>query len=161
MSFYPRDPAADTWQPPAGSRPSPETASEGRIARSWRLINASWRFLRQRPGMVVLPALGAVCTSVATAAIFLPVLYATQDLHGKLPVLIASAASALPVTILGTYFNVAFLLAVDGHLRKRPLSATAALRAALGRWRAIVAWSLLSTIVGLVMQVLEQLPGGA
>jgi hypothetical protein len=72
---------------------------------------------------------------------------------------VASTAAALPLTLISTFFNVAFLATVDAHARGRELGIRDALRFARSRFRAILAWSLLATLVGSALRALENVNG--
>lgn len=70
---------------------------------------------------------------------------------------IASFIVLLPGTVLGTFFGVAFVYALDQRLSGRPASARDGLHAAWDRRAAILAWSLLAAGVGAILQALQQL----
>src|SRR5690349_6522684 len=102
--------------------PSPQQSGsfephDGRIARSWRLLGRCWGLLSARPRLLIMPALSAACLTVAALAIFLPVLWWARGLPDKVAVVIATTASLLPITLISTTANVAFLAMVDAHVR--------------------------------------------
>ena len=61
---------------------------------------------------------------------------------------------------MGTFFNVAFLGAVEQHLRGETPTVAGGLRFARARIRRILVWALLATGVGLALRALAQLPIG-
>jgi hypothetical protein len=133
---------------------------EGRLDRSMRLIRESWRFLRRRPKLLVLPGLAALGTALASVVVLLPVLYWTRHLPGRLPLMVAMAVTLLPLTLVTTFFNVGFLAMVCDEAQGREPSVRRGLRFAGTRWKAILGWSLLSSLVGTLMSLLQNLPGG-
>ena len=135
-------------------------AEEGRIARGMRLTGLAWRVLGERRSLWILPAISTVATMMATVAIFLPVLDATRTESSRVSMFVAMAAAALPLSLISTFFNVSFLHVVAAHLDGRELTARDGLRHARSRIGAIVAWSLLSTLVGLLFRALEVVRGG-
>jgi hypothetical protein len=135
-------------------------AEEGRITRGMRLSGLAWRVLRERRSLWILPAISTVATAIAAVAIFLPVLDATRTEASRVSMFAAMAAAALPLSLISTFFNVGFLHVVAAHLDGRELSAWDGLRHARSRLGAIVAWSLLSTLVGVLFRALEVVRGG-
>jgi hypothetical protein len=69
-------------------------------------------------------------------------------------------ATALPFTLISTFFNVGFLHMVDAHLDGREPTVRDGLRHAWSRIGAVVAWSLLATLVGVAFRALENVRGG-
>lgn len=144
--------------PSPPERPHRE-AGEGRIARSWRLLGRCWELLSRRPRLLVLPAVGALSITIAALIIFLPILWWTRELPYKISVVIATAAAALPFTLISTVTNVAFLAMVDAHLRGKDPRVRDGLRVAWRRRWQILGWSLLASGVGSILSALQQLPG--
>jgi hypothetical protein len=62
-------------------------------------------------------------------------------------------------TFLATFFNVAFYNEILNALRGRPVSIAGGLRLASARMKAIVAWSLFTGVVGLIIRLLEERVG--
>jgi hypothetical protein len=131
-------------------------ANEGRIARGLRLVRQSLVFLRQRPGMLALPALSGVVITIS-GALFAAAAIGLDDGSGW-GFAIAAALAAFPLTAMATFFNVAFLAmasdVVDGH---EP-TLRGGLRLAEERLGPILAWSFLATCVGLFLVALQQIP---
>jgi hypothetical protein len=136
----------------------------GRFAKGWHLIGLAWReLLSGNRTLLVLPALSALAVAVTAAAIWVPIVYldATSDHpHLRLAILVATALTAIPSTFVTVFCNVGFLAMVQQHLRGEQPSVRGGVRFAKDRWRKIVAWSLLSSLVGSILRGLEQLPGG-
>jgi hypothetical protein len=131
---------------------------EGRIARGWRLLGQSWDFLRERPRLMVLPLISAIIGLTIYAAIGLPVYEALGGVDDRARIFLAFAAATWPASFVATFFGVAFLAMVMDDLEGHTPRIAAGLEFARGRWRAILAWSLLSSGVGLVLGALQQIP---
>ena len=144
--------------------PAPGTglSERGRVATGSDLLTQCWEFLRARPGLLWLPGLSAAATTLAALVIFVPVLLWTeqQGVSGKIAVFIATSAAAFPCTFIAVYFNVGFLHLVMATERGERITARDALTAARGRLAAIFIWSLIATLVGVLVRGLQRLPNG-
>jgi hypothetical protein len=130
---------------------------EGRIRRGWRLLGQSTEFLRERPRMLALPALSAVLLGAAGAVLALTALQ-IGDGRGW-AFFVVYAVAGFPLAVVANFLNVAFLaMAADAAAGYEP-TVTGGLRAAEERLGPIVAWSALSTGVGVVLQAIQQIPG--
>jgi hypothetical protein len=111
--------------------------------------------------MAVLPAISAVALTIATGAIGIPVAAAMSHSHldGRIVLVVAGAAVAWPITFLSAFLNVAFLAMVLDEVENGHSSVREGLAYAWQRRRTILAWSLLATAVGIVLRILQQLPG--
>jgi hypothetical protein len=125
-----------------------------------RLTRKAWELVGDRRDLWLLPLMSAVALTIAVAAVFVPVLYETSDQSARVSIFAATAAATLPLTLVTTFFNVAFLHVVNEHLDGREVPLRAGLRYACSRLGAIVMWSLLATFVGLVFNALQNLRGG-
>jgi hypothetical protein len=123
------------------------------------MLGRSWDYLSEYPRLVALPAIAAAATAVAALLIFVPVLFLTDDWDGRLSMATASSAAALPFTFISTFFNVGFLGMVASYRRGERPTVRDGLGFARARWRVIAGWSLLSTLVGTAVNLLEALPG--
>jgi membrane-anchored glycerophosphoryl diester phosphodiesterase (GDPDase) len=125
-----------------------------------RLTRKAWDLLADRRDLWLLPLISAVAVTIAVAAVFVPVMDGTRDESARVSIFVATAAATLPLTLVSTFFNVAFLHVVNEHLDGREVPLRAGLRYALSRLGAIVMWSLLATFVGLIFSALQNLRGG-
>jgi hypothetical protein len=133
---------------------------DGRMARGLYLLRRSWGFLRDRPRLLVLPFVSAALVTAAVLLIAVPTLIFVRGRGDDAWIALAllTAVAAVPVTALATFFNVAFLsMVVDATNGIEP-SVDRGLAVARSRLRAILAWSLLATIVGLLIGALNQIP---
>jgi hypothetical protein len=145
---------------PAADRPLMGPNGSGRISKGFRTLGTSWDLLKRRPVLLVLPAISAAAVTIAAYAIFVPVLYLDHDLlPGKLAVVAAGAAVALPFTLITTFCNVGFVTMVQAHFAGEEPSVRDGLLEARRRLRTIVLWSLLATLVGGVLRSVEEIPG--
>jgi hypothetical protein len=133
---------------------------EGRIARGFRLLGESWRYLRARPRLLVLPGMSAVMLAAAAAAIGIltAVLADRLDMPTQLAIFLVVSVVTFPLTAIATFLNVAFLLMVADDQAGREPSVREGLAGARARLRPILAWAALATGVGLVLQALQQIP---
>jgi hypothetical protein len=135
---------------------SANMAGEGRIARGFRLLKQSGAFLRDRPRMLFLPLVSGIAVTVGAglggyAAIEL------DDGSGWTFAVLAIIGT-FPLAALATFFNVAFLAMAEDAINGYEPSVDGGLRLAWERRRSILAWSLLSSLVGLLLAAVQQIP---
>jgi hypothetical protein len=138
--------------------PEPHPSRPGRIDRSWSLLDQSWRFLRARPALLVLPAISVAATTLAVAAVSVPALVLTDA--GVATLVVAVGVASLLCGFISAFCNVGFLSMVLAHHRGERPTWRDGLRASAARWRVIAAWSVLSTIVAGAFGALRAVPGG-
>lgn len=85
-----------------------------------------------------------------------PVGHATAPAHANGAGYALFALVYLVSMFQATFFNVAFYSQILNALNGRPVSVSAGLRVALARWKAILAWSLFTGAVGIVIRTLEE-----
>jgi hypothetical protein len=131
-------------------------AGEGRVKRGLRLVGQSAEFLRQRPRMLALPVASGAAVTVSVAVV-MAVAFSLDSGSGA-SFGAAAVLATYPLSVIATFFNVAFLAmaadAVEGH---EPTIA-GGLRAAEERLGPIMAWCALATGVGLLLAALRQIP---
>jgi hypothetical protein len=132
---------------------------EGRFTRGWRLAGQSWAVIRGDRKLLVVPALALCATLAASAVIFGPAFYWIRDSGSRLPLLVAAAIAAYPLTFLATYFGVVFVAIAERRVAGEDATLADGFAAARGRLGAIAAWSLVATAVGLALRGLEQIRG--
>ncbi len=115
--------------------------------------------MRQRPSLMALPAISGILTLIVAAIVLGPLVFDLEDHHSELRVIAAVVVCAYPFAFLSVFFNVAFYALADATMNGRQMSLGEALRFATTRLRAIAMWSLVTTVVGVVLRLLEQLPG--
>lgn len=131
---------------------------------SAQLVTATYRMLFADRSMIVLLFVGSVLAAVAGGAIMFPATYWGHIVPGwsgggVLGVLVAGAslgaASFVSQVVCGAVVSAAVLRA-EG----RPATVRDALRMAWGRRRQLLAWALVSTLVGVLIRMLERMGVG-
>ena len=132
---------------------------EGRIARGFRLARVSLEVLAADRRLLVLPlmaALGALAALVATATLARQVHVGPDVVQIVAPVWLA----AYLVSFTTIFFNVALVHVICRRWQGEPAGVKDGLAAAASRVGAIAGWSVLTTTVGLLLQLLERLTLG-
>ncbi len=138
---------------------SPYSSGESRFARSLRMLSASFRVLRENPGLTVFPvvsvilslAVGAFCFSTWT-----PPAGAGTGAHARDALFVPGLIAAYPLTFISIYFSVALAEVLGGRLDGRHTTVGQGFSAANARIGLIASWSLLACTVGLVLRLLEE-----
>jgi hypothetical protein len=132
-----------------------------RIRHGVRLTKMAWGVLRSHSGLIKLPISGGVVGLVAFVVFGVPgvVLLDSDDTW----VIVGGVALLLTGTFLAglavLFFNVALVAAADQALREDEPDLAAAKRVARSRFGAIVAWGLVSFLVGFVLGALSETKG--
>jgi hypothetical protein len=137
---------------------SPYSGGESRFARSVRMLSASWRVLRENPGLMVFPVISVVLSIVVGA-----VCYGTWKPPGgqgavatRDALLVPSLIAAYPLTFISAYFSVALAEVLGGRLDGRHTTTAEGFSLANRRIGLIAAWSLLACTIGLALRLLEE-----
>lgn len=130
------------------------------MARGFRLSRVSWSVVRQRPGLLVIPAVSLLVQIAGSVLLLGPWALDVVDHHSRGRLFVDAAVGAYPFTFVVTYFNVAFYTLAAATIDGRPMSTTQAFDRARSRLWAVAAWAFVATVVGVVLRSLEQLPGG-
>jgi hypothetical protein len=133
----------------------------GRIGTGWRLAVKSWNVVEGDRSLLVLPALSLVATLAAALVLFVPAAYFADQDHSHWPFIIAAVIGAYPLTFIATYFGVAFVGVASRRLAGQPATTSDGFDCARARLTVIAQWALLATLVGIVLQLLERVRGGA
>jgi|SRR4051794_14237703 hypothetical protein len=133
---------------------------EGWFARGWRLGGESWRMLRRDPGLLFLPIVSTTTTLLAGLLLLGPVVWWARDHGGRWPYGVAIAVGTFILNFTSTFFGVAFVSAAGRSFRGEPADVRAALAHAVRRLGPIVAWTLVSTAVGMLIRALERVHAG-
>jgi Family of unknown function (DUF6159) len=126
-----------------------------RLRRGWREATKSWSVLAGSGSLLVLPALSFLLGMATWIAAFAVAAQFVEPTMSRL--VLASFILLLPGTLLGTFFGVAFVAALDRRLAGERATVGYGLRVAWCRRGAIVGWSLLAAGVGAILQGLQQL----
>ncbi len=129
---------------------------EGRIARGARLSSEAFAVISKDRGLLTL-ALGAMLTDLLIGGAFLGgALTLAGHADRRLYVLVAILLASYPLTVVGTFFNVALQSTVARRWTGEPASVMDGVRVARSRMRVIVMWSVIAATVGSVMSLAER-----
>jgi hypothetical protein len=130
-----------------------------RIAVGLWIARGSGRILRRNRKLIVLPLISLLTALVAGAILFAPPgIYAAEH-HSALALLPSAVAGVYVLSFTSVFFRVAFVEVASGGLDGEPTSVSAGLRLAWARLDAIGWWALAAASVGILLGLLEQLPG--
>jgi hypothetical protein len=141
--------AAETRTEPLGGRPR----FGERLKRGWREANACCALISEDPYLLILPALSLLLVCATWAGLYLIALGLTGDFYLRL--LVAGVLSAYPSSFSSTFLGVAFLAVADGRLRGDQTTIAEGLVVARRKLRPIASWALVSSGVGLLLQLLQ------
>jgi len=125
------------------------------------LVRTAWWALRQDRELLALPVVGGV----ATVAALVPVLVLAALVPDGAGVVrwVVGALLAFVSTTVGTFFAVALAAGAHQRLSGEDPTFGSSVGAAWAHRRAVLGWSLLATVVGLVLRAIEErfkgLPG--
>jgi hypothetical protein len=130
----------------------------GRIRRGWELTKKSWELLTEHRELVRFPLYGAIATTIVALITLGPGLFLLDDDRT------AAAAPLLVIglyllSVVGFYFAVGLAAAADMIFRGQEASVSDGLEVARSRFSQIAGWAAVSTLVGLVMSLLESRGG--
>jgi hypothetical protein len=137
---------------------------DGRWARSRFWLARVWDLFRGDRSLIAIAALATVLNILAAALIFglaAALLGGPHHHDARLVMGLAAAAFAYPSTVVSTYCNVALLRMAQARFDGRHCSVGAGFRAANRRLPQILGWSLVSVVVGFILnQLVERIPFG-
>lgn len=142
----------------------------GKIERGKALTAQSWDVLKSDSSLLVFPVLSTIFGIVAMGIILVPTLGLRglqQVADNKHPMsylidtrdpihYIAVFGSLYVATFIAVFFNVALAACAVRSMRGEDTRVSEGLSAALGRIGPILAWTLVTTTVGLILRVLEE-----
>jgi hypothetical protein len=133
---------------------------EGRIARSWRLSRLAWQIVRSDRAILVLAITSTLLSAVALAVVYdLTGMFSAHRHRGDGHFALITLIVAFPLTFLSVFFNTAIAAAANGVLEGKRLSLRDALAVPGRRIGQVAAWSLLATVVGVIIdQIARRLP---
>jgi len=134
-----------------------------KIQRTWSLMSACWRVLKQDKGLLLFPFLSGICCLLVVASFAVP-LVATG--HWQPPG--AGAARTQQMAYYGVlflfylcnyfvviFFNAAIIACATIRLRGGNPTAGDGFRAAAARLPVIAGWTVVSATVGIVLRLIE------
>jgi hypothetical protein len=155
-------PATDAGAPPeqASLEPFPVSAisSESRLSRSLRMMQASFRVLREEPKLGVFPVVSLVL-SVLVGAIFFGSSVPTGRAGvgaSRQAIVVISLIAAYPLSFVSIYCGVALAAVLGARLDGKTMSIGEGWSAANERIGAIAVWALIVCTVGAILRLLEE-----
>jgi hypothetical protein len=146
----------DDWQ--EGS--SGKKGDMGRIVSGWRLAKLSFALIAHDKRLLLFPFLSIVATVIAAIVIFAPVFAWWSASGGDWPWIVGAIVAAWALNFIGTFFGVAFIAGAQRSIGGQTWTLGDGLNRAWTRVGPILLWSLVSTVVGLLLQALERARGG-
>lgn len=145
-----------------------------RIKTSSALFVQAWRTLKGDPTLVLFPVISTIATLLILASFALPIAMnpdlaseyyragepAADGTEGPSRLQPASYAIAfafyLVLSFSTIFFNCALLAAADRRFRGEPAGVAYGISAAMARLPQIIGWTLLSAVVGTILNMLER-----
>ena len=129
------------------------------MARGWQLTKQSFRVLRADRSLLLFPIIAVPCGIVATAVVMGPgiALYAADNQEAIL--IVFGVLTLYVLTLVTVFFNVALAAAASTGLAGGDSTVGEGLRAAASRFGVIAAWALVQTVVGLIINLIQNAGG--
>jgi hypothetical protein len=121
------------------------------------IVGASWRQLRKDRELIWLPVLGGFVAALAAVPVAVVAFFTASD--GQPWGYAVAAVGLLVTTFITTLFAVAFAAGADERLSGGDPTVRGCLSAAWSRKWAVLQWSLLSVVVGLILRALREKAG--
>src|SRR5215831_14503535 len=125
-----------------------------RIRRGWELTKKSWSVLTENRALIRFPLYGGIATILMALIVVGPGLYLIDK--GS-----TGAGAAITIigfyilAVIGFYFSVGLAAAADMIFRGQQATVSDGLDVARSRFGPIAGWAAVSTIVGVVLSILE------
>lgn len=134
-----------------------------RIRNGWNLTKKSWGILRDNPGLVQFPVAGAITAIVLSIVTFLAAILLLANDQTVLIVLgvIVLVVGLLLVLSTAIFFAVALAFNADRLLAGESPGFGEGISHARSRLSGIVGWALISTVVGAIIQTIQDRLGVA
>jgi hypothetical protein len=126
------------------------------MARGTRLSQEAFAVIRSDRGLLGLVLSAIALDLVISGAFFGGALALAEADHRRLVLLGAMCAASYPLTVVGTFFNVALLSTVARRWAGEQATVGDGLRVACSRLGAILAWSLIAATVGAVLSLAQR-----
>jgi len=129
-----------------------------RIRRGWALTKKSWALLSEHRALIRFPLYGAAATILMAVIVLGPGLYLIADQEAVVGGALAVIGFYL-LAVIGIYFSVGLAAAADMIFRGQEASVADGLAVSRSRLSQIAGWAALSTVVGLLLSLLENQGG--
>lgn len=130
-------------------------AEESRFRRGWRITGEAWRVIRSDRATLTLAIAQGVFGAVVTVVVFWLSGWVNHP-GDRTRIFLAGLISYWPVMLVGTFLGVALAAAASSALDGRHLTVREALAVPARRPGQILLWSLLASVVGILIQELAQ-----
>jgi hypothetical protein len=133
---------------------------EGRIARSWRLSRIAWDIVRSDRTILVLAVVSTLFAVAALALVYdVAGFFSGHRNRGGTHFALVTLIFSFPLTFVSVFFNTAIAAAAASVLEGQRLSLREAVAVPVRRLGQVALWSLLTSIVGVVIaQIAQRLP---
>lgn len=129
-----------------------------RMRRGWALTRKSWALLRENRVLIRFPLYGAFATIAMAAIVLGPGIYLISEHKTAIGGALAVIGFYL-LAVIGIYFSVGLAAAADMIFRGQQASVADGLAVSRSRFSQICGWAAVSTVVGLVLSLLEDQGG--
>lgn len=138
----------------------------GRFARTWQLMGASWRMLKQDKSLIVFPVVSGLALAVVIALFAGPIFVTAganpemaRQSHWSLQTYLGLFVFYFLAYAVITFFNSALLACVFKQMDGEQPTLGFGLKFAWGRIGQILGWALLTSTVGILLRLLEEKVG--
>ncbi|MDE2272489.1 MAG: hypothetical protein KGJ94_11000 [Xanthomonadaceae bacterium] len=138
----------------------------GKFARTWQLMGASWRMLRQDKRLIVFPVISGMALAVVIALFAVPMFVAfgghprpEGPVQWSLPMYVAMFVFYFLDYFVIVFFNSALIACVLKQIDGGQPTIGYGLAFAWQRLPQILGWALLTSTVGMLLRLLEQKVG--
>jgi hypothetical protein len=128
------------------------------MRRGWALTRKSWALLRENRVLIRFPLYGAFATIAMAAIVLGPGIYLISEHKTAIGGALAVIGFYL-LAVIGIYFSVGLAAAADMIFRGQQASVADGLAVSRSRFSQICGWAAVSTVVGLVLSLLEDQGG--
>jgi hypothetical protein len=129
-----------------------------RFRTGWDLTKKSWRLLRSQPGLSAYPVVGGVLAVIAFVVVAGPGFYLLDTDATALGYALIAIGIYL-ASLAATFFGVALAAAADLAFKGEQVTLGTGVAVASSKFGAIAGWAFVSTVVGLVISILQSQRG--
>jgi hypothetical protein len=130
------------------------------MRRGWALTKKSWALLKENRALIRFPLYGAFATVLMAMIVVGPGIYLIVEDETGVGAALAVIGFYL-LAVIGIYFSVGLAAAADMIFRGEQATVADGLAVSRSRFSQICGWAAVSTVVGLVLSLLENQGGVA
>lgn len=136
----------------------------GKIGRGWKLIKTSLKILSMDKEILLFPLISIIISGFIVASFVAPVFLfnnfnIASDPFSGYRFWIYLFFLYLPLYFVGTFFNTAVVGCADKRMKGEDPTFRDGLKIASDRWSKLLAWSILASTVGIILQVIRNRVG--